>query len=153
MLNRKSYNLKLPIEYRSRFVKPYDKFVTGLLTFADDLTEELIQHSSSNNVRGPKDWMVALNSEDRNEFRKRKLEIMPYATNAQFTNALLLVHERKSAIRIGVEANNGTHCDNNLILDQSIFKVNPTRTQKKKLITTNRKSYKMNGVELLASPV
>jgi hypothetical protein len=120
MQKRKSYTIKLPRQYQKRFSRPYDKFVCDILTYGDDLTPELIQNSSSNHEEGKKNWLVGLNTEDQAKFRKRKLEIMPYATNTQFVDALLLVSERKSAI-----ANHGTH---NKRLDNSILK------------------YKMNGV-------
>jgi hypothetical protein len=90
MLKRKRSSLKLPKEYRKRFSKPYDKFIIALLTLADDFTTELIRDCSSNRGKGIKNWMVVLNSEDAAEFRRRKLEIIPDATNPQFVDALLL---------------------------------------------------------------
>jgi hypothetical protein len=147
MQKRKNYNLKLPRQFQRRFSKPYDKFVCAILTYADDLTPELIQNSSSNDEKGMKNWLVALNNEDRAEFRKRKLEIMPHATNPQFIDALLLVHERKSVIRKGNVGKHGIQSDNNRMLDNSILKVTKRR------IITSCTSYKMNGVELLASPI
>jgi hypothetical protein len=123
--------------------------------FADDLTKELISDCSSNHVEGLKNWIVGLNSEDSVKFRKRKLEIMPNGTNAQFINALLLVREGKLGIidnhvlhhfGIGVTQN-----DNNRMLDNSILKDIPSKIEKRK-ITTSPSSYKINGVELLLSP-
>jgi hypothetical protein len=151
---QKSYNVKLPHQFRKRFSKPFDKFVSAILTYAGDLTPDLIRNSASAQFEGAKNWMVALNSEDRTAFIKRKLEIMPYATNAQFVDALLLMHEKNSANRIGRSKGlvdyHGTQIDNTL--DHSVNNGNPSKIQKRNA-TTNRASYKMNGIELLASPL
>jgi hypothetical protein len=153
MLKRKNYNLKLPREFQKRFYKPYANFVIELLLIAD---EELIKNCSSNQSKVRKNyWMVGLTFRDGKEFRKRKLEVMPFGTNAQFVEVLLLAHEARSGIQKIVVDNHGTPSDNNRMLDQSILKFNPSKIKKRveniKLIA-NRASYKMNGVELLTSP-
>jgi hypothetical protein len=91
--------------------------------------------------------MVGQSNVDRAEFKRRKLEIMPKATITQFVDVLLLMHERKSAIRKGVVDTHGTE----RIFNQSILKFNQVKIEKRK-ITTSSASYIMNGVEVLASP-
>jgi hypothetical protein len=110
----------------------YDKFLTTILTYADDLTPDLHQTCSSYNDYGLKNWMVAIKSEDRNEFIKRKLEIMPHPTTTQFIDALLIMHERKTSNQKVLVDNHGTDSDNR-IFDQSIVKFNPSKIEERKL--------------------
>jgi hypothetical protein len=95
---------------------------------------------------------VALTSEDRIAFKRSQLEIMPEATHAQFMEALLIMNERKSAIRKTYLYNHATQSDNNQIFEHLTLNGNTSNIAKGKIITS-RTSYKMNGDELLASPL
>jgi hypothetical protein len=92
----KGYNIKLPRNFRDRFSRPYDKFLSALLGYSDMLTHE-IKLTSKNQVHsGPKDWLVWLNDKDQINFMHMKQLIMPSATNPQFINALLIIHESRN---------------------------------------------------------
>jgi hypothetical protein len=89
----KTHNIKLPKQFRQRFTKPYDKFLTGLLTHTQSLTAEVINQSLLQQISGVSDWLVWLNAEDRAEFRRLKEGSMPNATNTRFVLALLLTSD------------------------------------------------------------
>jgi hypothetical protein len=71
MQKRKCYNIKLPTQFRKRFSTPFDKFLTAILTYAGGLAPDIIKNCYSY-FGCEKSWLLALNSEDRNEFIKCK---------------------------------------------------------------------------------
>jgi hypothetical protein len=115
----KGYNIKLPRNFRDRFSRPYDKFLNAILSYSDMLTPEIMLTSGNQIYSGPKDWLVWLNDEDRNQFKRIKESKMPKTTHPQFINALLLIYESEfSKPWPGV--------DNNGVLQSQIVPYRPT---------------------------
>jgi hypothetical protein len=96
---RKSYNIKLPKSFQSRFRKPYDKFLTGLLNHSSLLTTEDFQMSMLCTIPGPMQWYVWLDREDRDTFRSLKAEYMPQVTNSRYLLALLTINDRLESFK------------------------------------------------------
>lgn len=132
---RKPYNIKLPREFQGRFLKPYDKFLVSILTLSENFTSDVI-NTSVNLIKGPKEWMVWLGAEDRQVFHQVKDQTMPQATQAQFINALLLMHERQKQRYIMISRSRVSLCKIAAAKEQVCIK-------------KGRVSYVINGVELL----
>jgi hypothetical protein len=138
LIPSKAYNLKLPRHLKSRFTRPFDKFLTNLLTYTPSLTSEDMNASMSEEIHCRSDWLVWLHVEDRDKFQTLKKAKMPKETNARFIMALLLVRDRVEAIE-----------SYNMIPSDL-----PAGTKAGHLISNRREiqrmaSYKIYGTELL----
>jgi hypothetical protein len=148
----KGYNIKLPRNFRDRFSRPYDKFLSAILRYADMLTPAIIVTAGNQMQAGPKDWLVWLNDDDRRDFMRMKQDKMPSATNPQFISALLMIHEDQNPE--GDTKHNDARPKlwpqvekNGLLQPQIVTYRHTSKVAKKK--APLRQSYKINGVELL----
>lgn len=94
------YNIKLPRNFRDRFSRPYSKFLRTILHYSDMLTPEIMVAAANEIKSGPKDWLIWLDDQDKSNFKRIKQNEMPSATNAQFINALLMIHEAQHLVKI-----------------------------------------------------
>jgi hypothetical protein len=94
----KAYHIKLPAQFKERFTKPYDSFLTKLIGHTTAITIENIQ-TCLKQRHGPNDWLLWLNLEDRSKFINARIQRMPTASHSQFVEALLQIHESNSPIR------------------------------------------------------
>jgi hypothetical protein len=144
----KSYNIKLPKLFQSRFRKPYDKFLIGLLTNSSLLNTDDFQTAVLSTIPGPLDWFVWLNGEDRDTFRSVKAEYMPHVTNSRYLLALLTINDRLGNPKYPLSTQDSSE---SLIRHGTTSPYSrPTGT----IITNSkpsrlRESYKINGIELL----
>jgi hypothetical protein len=98
--NTYRYNIKLPIELRENFEKPYQMFIGHLLSHSCivgcDGSRPLINHAIANAPRAqPKYgfWTLWMNKSLRDQFLETKSILMPNVSHCEFLFVLLTFHK------------------------------------------------------------
>ncbi|EGF82078.1 hypothetical protein BATDEDRAFT_23351 [Batrachochytrium dendrobatidis JAM81] len=90
------HNLKLPIEYRSRFMTPYDLYIGHLLDITNHLNPKdcaVASHDAIQTAPKGSKWTVWIGEELRTRFVDCKQRLLPTGTHGQFIALLLALKE------------------------------------------------------------